>query len=155
MVLALACAIVLAGGGLVLGLLVAAPHDAGTGWTSQSMMVPARAGGGMLGPPAGAGGTRRGDVAVQGQQVRQMQSWLRQWYPEQPVAQYRPMMRDLTRLSGEDLDRAFQRDMAQMRRWLVQWSGPTSGGCRAWRAGRALPPVHEPAGGLPCWPPTS
>lgn len=48
---------------------------------------------------------------TQSDQIRQMETWLRDWYPQQPAADYRPMMRDLSGLSGDELDRAFLRDM--------------------------------------------
>lgn len=51
-------------------------------------------------------------VTSQSAQIRQMQAWLQQWYPDEPTAaDYRPMMRDLSGLSGDDLDRAFLEDM--------------------------------------------
>jgi len=50
-------------------------------------------------------------VATQTAQVRQMREWLREWYPDHDAASYRPMMRDLSGLSGDDLDRAFLQDM--------------------------------------------
>lgn len=50
-------------------------------------------------------------VATQTGQVRQMQGWLREWYPGQDASRYRTMMRDLSGLSGDELDRAFLRDM--------------------------------------------
>jgi uncharacterized protein (DUF305 family) len=53
----------------------------------------------------------RGVVRVQSRQVRQMRRWLALWYPDQPAATYHPMMRDLSGLSGNALDRAFLTDM--------------------------------------------
>ena len=50
-------------------------------------------------------------VATQTAQVRQMWGWLRVWYPDHDATRYRPMMRDLSGLSGDDLDRAFLQDM--------------------------------------------
>jgi len=51
-------------------------------------------------------------VENQSAQIDQMQSWLREWYPEQsPADDYRPMMRDLSGLSGDRLDQAFLEDM--------------------------------------------
>jgi uncharacterized protein (DUF305 family) len=51
-------------------------------------------------------------VRVQSAQIRWMSVWLADWYPEQPASSdYRPMMRDLSGLSGDRLDRAFLRDM--------------------------------------------
>lgn len=48
----------------------------------------------------------------QSAQIQQMTSWLADWYPEQPTTvNYRPMMRDLSGLSGDRLDEAFLQDM--------------------------------------------
>ncbi len=55
-----------------------------------------------------------GRSIVEGQtaQVEQMRAWLDEWYPDRPTTTaYRPMMRDLTALSGDRLDRAFLEDM--------------------------------------------
>jgi uncharacterized protein (DUF305 family) len=41
-----------------------------------------------------------------------MTAWLANWYAEQSTTpDYQPMMRDLSRLSGDQLDRAFLQDM--------------------------------------------
>ena len=51
-------------------------------------------------------------VATQSAQIEQMVTWLGDWYPDQDAAvDYQPMMRDLTGLSGDDLDRVFLQDM--------------------------------------------
>ena len=51
-------------------------------------------------------------VETQTAQIDQMSSWLSDWYPEtSPTTDYQPMMRDLSGLSGDDLDRAFLEDM--------------------------------------------
>jgi uncharacterized protein (DUF305 family) len=51
-------------------------------------------------------------VETQTSQIEQMTEWLADWYPEQSTAvDYRPMMRDLSGLSGDRLDRTFLRDM--------------------------------------------
>jgi len=51
-------------------------------------------------------------VTTQSAQIQQMQAWLKQWYPDQSASlDYQPMMRDLTGLSGDDLDQAFLDDM--------------------------------------------
>lgn len=50
-------------------------------------------------------------VRTQTAEVEQMRRWLDRWYPDQPAADYEPMMRDLSRLSGDALDEAFLRDM--------------------------------------------
>jgi uncharacterized protein (DUF305 family) len=54
----------------------------------------------------------RSIVAAQSAQIRQMTTWLADWYPDYPTTvDYQPMMRDLTGLSGDALDRAFLEDM--------------------------------------------
>ena len=51
-------------------------------------------------------------VATQSAQIDQMRRWLADWYPGRSTqVDYQPMMRDLTRLSGDRLDRAFLQDM--------------------------------------------
>lgn len=50
-------------------------------------------------------------VESQSAQVAQMQAWLDEWYPDAQPADYEPMMRDLSGLSGDALDRAFLEDM--------------------------------------------
>jgi len=51
-------------------------------------------------------------VTAQSAQIQQMQAWLKDWYPEQSASlDYRPMMRDLSELSGDGLDQAFLQDM--------------------------------------------
>lgn len=53
-----------------------------------------------------------GIVKTQSAQIDQMSAWLERWYPDQPAdTGYRPMMRNLSDLSGDALDRAFLRDM--------------------------------------------
>jgi len=50
--------------------------------------------------------------ASQSAQMDQMRQWLADWYPDQSEkVNYRPMMRDLTDLSGQRLDRVFLEDM--------------------------------------------
>ena len=54
----------------------------------------------------------RAVVADQSAQIVSMEGWLAEWYPAEPAeATYEPMMRDLTGLSGDALDRAFLEDM--------------------------------------------
>lgn len=51
-------------------------------------------------------------VASQSAQIDQMHEWLGEWYPDRSGrVEYAPMMRDLSDLSGDRLDRAFLRDM--------------------------------------------
>ena len=51
-------------------------------------------------------------VETQSAQVEQMESWLAEWYPDDSTdVDYEPMMRDLTGLSGDRLDRTFLEDM--------------------------------------------
>ena len=51
-------------------------------------------------------------VVTQSAQIDQMRAWLTQWYPGRSTeVDYRPMLRDLSGLSGDRLDRAFLEDM--------------------------------------------
>lgn len=51
-------------------------------------------------------------VATQSAQIDQMKAWLATWYPGRSTeAGYQPMMRDLSGLSGDQLDRTFLQDM--------------------------------------------
>ena len=51
-------------------------------------------------------------VASQSAQIEQMQQWLADWYPDESGrVDYQPMMRDLSGLTGDRLDRAFLKDM--------------------------------------------
>ena len=51
-------------------------------------------------------------VEAQSAQVSQMEAWLAEWYPDEPTdVDYEPMMRDLSGLSGDRLDRTFLEDM--------------------------------------------
>ncbi len=51
-------------------------------------------------------------IAAQSAQVAQMEDWLATWYADDPVdADYEPMMRDLSGLRGDRLDRTFLEDM--------------------------------------------
>lgn len=51
-------------------------------------------------------------IQTQSAQVDQMKAELARWYPgRDTTADYTPMMRDLTQLSGDALDRAFLEDM--------------------------------------------
>ena len=51
-------------------------------------------------------------VTSQTAQIDQMQEWLADWYPDRSgQVAYEPMMRDLTGLEGDQLDRAFLQDM--------------------------------------------
>jgi uncharacterized protein (DUF305 family) len=50
-------------------------------------------------------------VRSQSRQIRRMQDWLAEWYPDRAPASYEPMMRPLGGLSGDALDRTFLQDM--------------------------------------------
>ncbi|GAA3248185.1 DUF305 domain-containing protein [Nonomuraea helvata] len=51
-------------------------------------------------------------VTTQNAEIATMKEWLAKWYPGHPGARdYRPMMRDLSRLSGDALDETFLQDM--------------------------------------------
>ncbi len=54
-----------------------------------------------------------GIVTAQEKEIADMKSWYQTWYGTQytPSGKYEPMMRDLERLSGKDLDKAFLEDM--------------------------------------------
>ncbi|MEU8146906.1 DUF305 domain-containing protein [Nonomuraea sp. NPDC048901] len=50
-------------------------------------------------------------VKTQTAEIATMKAWLATWYPGRAAASYRPMMRDLSKLSGDALDRTFLEDM--------------------------------------------
>ena len=51
-------------------------------------------------------------VESQTEQIDQMEAWLAEWYADRPgQVDYRPMMRDLSDLSGDELDQVFLEDM--------------------------------------------
>ncbi|MEV1177454.1 DUF305 domain-containing protein [Nonomuraea sp. NPDC049784] len=51
-------------------------------------------------------------VTTQNAEIATMKDWLAKWYPGHPAARdYRPMMRDLSRLSGDALDETFLQGM--------------------------------------------
>lgn len=51
-------------------------------------------------------------IRTQSAEVAQMHAWLEHWYPARDTAvTYRPMMRDLSGLTGSALDRVFLEDM--------------------------------------------
>ncbi|WP_162795877.1 DUF305 domain-containing protein [Nonomuraea lactucae] len=50
-------------------------------------------------------------VKTQTAEIATMKSWLTTWYPGQKAALSRPMMRDLSKLSGDALDETFLQDM--------------------------------------------
>lgn len=51
-------------------------------------------------------------VTTQSAEIATMKAWLAAWYPgRSPATDYRPMMRDLSKLSGDALDQTFLRDM--------------------------------------------
>lgn len=51
-------------------------------------------------------------IRVQSAEIKQMQSWLKAWYPKQnSTVKYHTMMRDLAQLKGDALDQTFLQDM--------------------------------------------
>jgi uncharacterized protein (DUF305 family) len=52
-------------------------------------------------------------IAAQEKEIADMKSWYQAWYGEEYIAKvaYTPMMRDLSELSGTEMDRAFLEDM--------------------------------------------
>ena len=62
-------------------------------------------------------------VASQSAQIDQMQEWLEDWYPDRSgQVAYQPMMRDLTGLEGDRLDRTFLQDMVRHHMGAVMMS---------------------------------
>jgi len=57
-------------------------------------------------------------VTSQTAQIVQMRSWLAQWHDDTGPAAYQPMMRDLSGLTGDELDRTFLEDMV-MHHWMA------------------------------------
>jgi len=65
----------------------------------------------------------RNIVATQSAQIDQMKAWLATWYPGRSTAvDYEPMMRNLSGLSGDQLDRTFLEDMTGHHRAAVMMS---------------------------------
>jgi uncharacterized protein (DUF305 family) len=59
-------------------------------------------------------------ITVQTAEIKQMQTWLGEWYPSQRTnLTYTPMMGDLSQLSGDALDRAFLEGMIMHHREAV------------------------------------
>lgn len=52
-------------------------------------------------------------ITAQEKEIADMKSWYQMWYgtPYQPSGNYEPMMRDLSKLSGNELDKVFLEDM--------------------------------------------
>lgn len=54
-----------------------------------------------------------GIITAQEKEIADMKSWYQTWFgtPYTPSGKYQPMMRDLTKLSGAELDKVFLEDM--------------------------------------------
>jgi uncharacterized protein (DUF305 family) len=62
-------------------------------------------------------------IETQTAEVEQMEQWLAAWYPGRDTSvDYEPMMRDLSGLSGDALDRAFLQDMVPHHMMAVMMS---------------------------------
>ena len=62
-------------------------------------------------------------IETQSAEVEQMKEWLAAWYPGRDTSvDYEPMMRDLSGLSGNALDRAFLQDMVPHHMMAVMMS---------------------------------
>lgn len=57
-------------------------------------------------------------VTSQTAQIVRMRSWLEQWHDDTGPTAYQPMMRDLSGLTGDELDRTFLEDMV-MHHWMA------------------------------------
>lgn len=62
-------------------------------------------------------------IRTQSNEIAQMRAWLAEWYPGRDTrVTYRPMMRDLSGLSGDAMDRAFLDDMIRHHMMAVMMS---------------------------------
>ena len=62
-------------------------------------------------------------IRTQSAEVRRMKAWLAAWYPgRDTTVEYTPMMRDLSGLTGDALDRAFLEDMVHHHMMAVMMS---------------------------------
>lgn len=61
-------------------------------------------------------------VTTQTAEIEQLRAWLDRWYPDVEPAAGSPMMRDLTGLEGDALDRAFLEDMVMHHMMAVMMS---------------------------------
>jgi uncharacterized protein (DUF305 family) len=62
-------------------------------------------------------------IKVQTTEIKQMQDWLDLWYPNHRTkVSYRPMMRDLSKLGGNELDKVFLEDMIEHHQMAVMMS---------------------------------
>jgi uncharacterized protein (DUF305 family) len=65
----------------------------------------------------------RAIIRTQSAQVRTMGRWLDRWYPEVTASRgYRPMLSDLSSLTGDDLDRTFLTEMVHHHMMAVMMS---------------------------------
>ena len=80
-------------------------------------------------------------VESQTAQIDQMEEWLEEWYADRSgQVDYSPMMRDLSDLSGDELDEVFLEDMVGHHMAAVMMSqhcsreeSPTTTRSRSWR----------------------
>lgn len=62
-------------------------------------------------------------IKVQSAEIKQMQAWLKAWYPGQTSSQsYQPMMSNLSTLEGKSLDQTFLEEMIMHHRAAVMMS---------------------------------
>ncbi len=64
-------------------------------------------------------------VAAQEKEITDMKSWYQEWYGKEysDAGTYEPMMRDLSQLSGKELDKAFLEDMVMHHMGAIMMAG--------------------------------
>ncbi len=63
-------------------------------------------------------------VSAQNTEIALLNSWMKSWYPNSALkVSYMQMMRDLSKLSGHDLDDVFMEDMIKHHEWAVHMAG--------------------------------
>lgn len=62
----------------------------------------------------------QGIIDAQKKEITELNGWLKSWYPTSTLAtEHNTMMRDLTKLSGHELDDAYMEDMVKHHEWAI------------------------------------
>lgn len=62
----------------------------------------------------------QGIIDAQKKEITQLNWWLKSWYPTSTMkGEHSAMMRDLTKLSGHELDDAYMEDMVKHHEWAI------------------------------------